>query len=86
MRIEPNYGYSLEIYDKGNYGTVKRKFFVDMIDLITFTIKSERKNNTSIIDICDETRNTTRYKGCIALFNKKVNEVLMQGNYTILED
>ena len=86
MIKEFNYGYSLEIYDKGNYGTVKRKFFVDMIDLITFTIKSERKNNTSIIDICDETRNTTRYKGCIALFNKKVNEVLMQGNYTILED
>lgn len=93
MRIESYYGYSLEIYDKGNYGTVKRKKFIDMIELVTFTFKSELKNHTSIIDITGsiidikgKSYDKPVYKGCITLFNRKANEILEQGNYTILED
>jgi hypothetical protein len=84
MKTELDLGYTLEIYEKGNYGTVKRKYFEDMLDLVTFTNTKARNYNTDyIIDVINKTEFKTRYKGCIHTFNRKVNEILIQGDYSI---
>ncbi len=49
MKTEFDFGYELEIYEKGNYGTVKRKYFEDMLDLVTFTNKNARTSIEYII-------------------------------------
>lgn len=49
MKTELEHGYTLELYEKFNYGTVKRKYFEDMLDLVTFTNKNARKYNTNYI-------------------------------------
>lgn len=78
MKKELDFGYSLEIYEKGNYGTVKRKYFIDMLDLVTFTNKHARTYNTNyIIDVINRTGDVQLYKGCIRSFNKGVNEILV---------
>lgn len=78
MKKELDFGYSLEIYEKGNYGTVKRKYFIDMLDLVTFTNKHARTYNTNyIIDVINRTGDVRLYKGCIHSFNKGVNEILV---------
>lgn len=83
MKTELDLGYTLEIYEKGNYGTVKRKYFEDMLDLVTFTNKNARTSIEYIIDVINNTESKTRYKGCIHTFNRKVNEILIQGDYSI---
>ena len=83
MKTEFDFGYELEIYEKGNYGTVKRKYFVDMIDLVTFTNKNARTSIEYIIEVINKTEFKTRYKGSIHTFNRKVNEILIQGDYSI---
>ena len=83
MKTELDLGYTLEIYEKGNHGTVKRKYFEDMLDLVTFTNKNARTSIEYIIDVINKTESKTRYKGCIHTFNRKVNEILIQGDYSI---
>jgi hypothetical protein len=78
MKTEFDFGYMLEIYEKGNYGTVKKKHFVDMLDLVTFTNKNARKYNTNyIIDVINKTDDISLYKGCIHTFNIKINKILV---------
>lgn len=78
MIIELDLGYTLEIYEKGNYGTVKQKYFVDMIDLVTFTNRNARNYSTDyIINVTDKTDNISLYKGCIHAFNIKINKILV---------
>lgn len=82
MKTEFDFGYELEIYEKGNYGTVKRKYFANILDLVTFTNKNARKykywNNNYCIDVINKTKYTTAYKGCIHKFNEKIGKALLE--------
>ena len=77
MKTELDFGYTLEIYEKGNYGTVKSKFFDDMMDLITFTNTNARKYNGYCINVFDKTKHKEIYKGCIHKFLAKVGKALL---------
>lgn len=82
MKTEFDFGYMLEIYEQGNYGTVKKKHFVDMLDLVTFTNKNARKYNINyIIDVINKTNYISLYSGCIHTFNRRVDIALMSGTY-----
>lgn len=85
MKTEFDFGYTLEIYEKGNYGTVKRKYFVDMIDLVTFTNKNARKYNTNyIINVIKKPDFITLYSGCIHTFNRRIEMALIQVTFSRL--
>ena len=77
MKIESNYGYTLEIYKYGNYGTVKHKFFDDMLDLITFINVNARKYNGYCINVFDKTNHKDVYKGCVIKFLAKVGKAFL---------
>ena len=81
MKIEDCYGYILELYKRGNYGTVKRKFFVDMLDLVSFTNTKARRYIDYCINLTDKTNDIEVYSGCIHVFNRKVDIALMSGDY-----
>jgi hypothetical protein len=84
MKKEFDFGYTLEIYEKGNYGTVKRKHFENMLDLVTFTNKKARTPNIDyIVEVINRYEHKIRYKGSIYIFNIKVNEILIQGDYSV---
>lgn len=87
MKIKSNYAYGLKIYNMGNEGTVKQKLFSDMVDLVSFTNKNEINNPSNlfrrIVEVCDKTNNKNLYKGYMVVFNRKVNKILIQGNYKI---
>lgn len=83
MKIKNSY-YTLEIYNKVNYENVKVKFFNDMLDLVSFTNKNARKYDDCYVKVINETDDTEYvYDGCIHVFNRKVNEILIQGDYSI---
>lgn len=78
MKTELDFGYTLEIYEKGNYGTVKRKHFADMLDLVTFTNKNAINYSTDyIINVTNKTDDISLYKGYIHDFNIKINKILV---------
>lgn len=78
MKIEDCHGYILELYKKGNYGTVKRKFFVDMLDLVSFTNTKARRYIDYCICLIDKTNDIELYSGCIHKFNVKVTKALLE--------
>lgn len=80
MKTEFDFGYELEIYEKGNYGTVKRKYFEDMLDLVTFTNTKARRYIGYCINLNDKTNDREVYSGCIHKFNIKVTKALLQSD------
>lgn len=78
MKTEFDFGYELEIYEKGNYGTVKRKYFEDMLDLVTFTNTKARRYIGYCINLNDKTNDIEIYSGCIHKFNVLVARALLQ--------
>lgn len=80
MEMEDCHGYTLELYKKGNYGTVRHKYFVDMLDLVSFTNIKARRYNDYCINVFDKTNNRELYSGCIHKFNVKVVKALLQSD------
>ena len=78
MEIEDCHGYTLEIYKRGNYGTVKRKFFVDMLDVVSFTNTKARRYIDYCINLNDKTNYREVYRGCIHKFNVRVARALLE--------
>jgi len=83
MKKEFDFGYMLEIYEKNKYyGTVKKKHFVDMLELVTFTNKKARTPNIDyMVNVINQTDFSIVYDGCIYVFNRRVNIALMEGTY-----
>jgi len=78
MQIEDCHGYTLELYKKGNYGTVSHKHFVDMLDLVSFTNTKARRYIDYCINLNDKTNDIEIYSGCIHKFNVLVARALLQ--------
>jgi len=78
MKTELEHGYTLEIYEKVNYGTVKMKYFIDMLDVVTFTNRFARRYIDYSISLIDKTNDIEVYIGCIHKFNVKVARALLE--------
>lgn len=78
MKTELEHGYTLELYEKFNYGTVKMKYFIDMLDVVTFTNRMARRYIDYCICLIDKTNDIELYSGCIHKFNVKVARALLQ--------
>lgn len=93
MKIECHYDFTIKIYEKGNCENVKiEKDFVDMLDLVSFTNKIERKYDDCCIEVINNSVDADDveciydtkcvYDGCLHIFNRNVDAVLMNGDYS----